>query len=600
MCIRDRYQRRVHGYLMSNQEGTQVPLENEIADNQIQIDQADSQQISKEQHDNSEVTEKSDQKIYTLSYIIIFLFLLAILGLFLYSFHQDAKKQKINKISLASRNYDTRNYKLVRLSNDMKVLVIQDEELQEAAIAVNVGVGSYSSPQDFPGLAHFLEHMLFMGSKKYPDVNQFTDFITTNDGEFNAYTAQEQTNYFFSVPFNAFYEGMDIFSRFFIDPLLAQEYINSEIDAITNEYEISLTSQGWQQMFALRQIANKTHPFSYFSCGNRDTLMTEPQLKGKNVYHAMENFYNQHYSSNIMSLVVISKEDPEKMLDVINNKFISIKNKQLDQTTFNNSGKIFTKENRGSLLKFISSSSDYKLVIIFELEEVITKYNEQPLDFIDYFISNEGKKSFKSILLQKGWIYNLDSGSDSNTAGTLYEVELTLSEEGITKIQEILQLFFSYIDLIKKQGVTKENYEEVRSKANLTFQYSEKFDIMTEAHNCAGNMQYYPLELALLGQSLYKKYDEKMIKDYLAQMIPENGIYLFSTSKFAAQNNQTKQEESQDNQDKNKKDEDKKKEEMMMFQANKINQWNQKKLLFLNQFKENKKFIEINMSLIIS
>ena len=73
----------------------------------------------------------------------------------------------------------------------MKVLVIQDKDLEEAAIAVNVGVGAYSSPDDFPGLAHFLEHMLFMGSEKYPNVHEFPDFITTNDGTFNAYTASE-------------------------------------------------------------------------------------------------------------------------------------------------------------------------------------------------------------------------------------------------------------------------------------------------------------------------------------------------------------------------------------------------------------------------
>ena len=71
------------------------------------------------------------------------------------------------------------------------MLIIQDKDLQEAAIAMNVGVGSYSAPEEFPGLAHFLEHMLFMGSNKYPNTKEFPDFITTNDGTFNAYTAYE-------------------------------------------------------------------------------------------------------------------------------------------------------------------------------------------------------------------------------------------------------------------------------------------------------------------------------------------------------------------------------------------------------------------------
>jgi protease-3 len=58
-------------------------------------------------------------------------------------------------------------------------------------------VGSYHNPPNMPGLAHFLEHMLFRGSQKYPEVELFVDLIKKNNGIFNAYTASEETNYFF-------------------------------------------------------------------------------------------------------------------------------------------------------------------------------------------------------------------------------------------------------------------------------------------------------------------------------------------------------------------------------------------------------------------
>jgi secreted Zn-dependent insulinase-like peptidase len=58
-------------------------------------------------------------------------------------------------------------------------------------------VGSYHNPPNMPGLAHFLEHMLFRGSLKYPEVELFVDLIKKNNGIFNAYTASEETNYFF-------------------------------------------------------------------------------------------------------------------------------------------------------------------------------------------------------------------------------------------------------------------------------------------------------------------------------------------------------------------------------------------------------------------
>lgn len=60
-------------------------------------------------------------------------------------------------------------------------------------------IGSLSEPKDLPGLAHFCEHMLFLGTKKYPIENEFTQFLTQNGGSYNAYTANDHTNYYFST-----------------------------------------------------------------------------------------------------------------------------------------------------------------------------------------------------------------------------------------------------------------------------------------------------------------------------------------------------------------------------------------------------------------
>ena len=68
---------------------------------------------------------------------------------------------------------DNRQYKYLELDNKMKVILVSDPDSQKSAASVNVGVGSFSDPNEFPGLAHFLEHMLFMGTKKYPDENHF-------------------------------------------------------------------------------------------------------------------------------------------------------------------------------------------------------------------------------------------------------------------------------------------------------------------------------------------------------------------------------------------------------------------------------------------
>ena len=54
-------------------------------------------------------------------------------------------------------------------------------------------------PEDIPGLAHFLEHMLFMGSEKYPDEDYYTKFMTEHAGRRNGETGEAEQTYYFSV-----------------------------------------------------------------------------------------------------------------------------------------------------------------------------------------------------------------------------------------------------------------------------------------------------------------------------------------------------------------------------------------------------------------
>lgn len=94
---------------------------------------------------------------------------------------------------------DARQYKCITLPNALQVLLISDKDTDKAAAALDVGVGQMSDPEDIPGLAHFLEHMLFLGTEKYPDENSYSKFLSAHGGRSNAYTALENTNYYFDV-----------------------------------------------------------------------------------------------------------------------------------------------------------------------------------------------------------------------------------------------------------------------------------------------------------------------------------------------------------------------------------------------------------------
>ena len=90
---------------------------------------------------------------------------------------------------------DKREYKAIELENGLRVLLISDPTASRAAAAVDVHVGSFSDPAEVPGLAHFCEHMSFLGTKKYPNEDEFSTFLSEHGGSSNAYTDSEDTVY---------------------------------------------------------------------------------------------------------------------------------------------------------------------------------------------------------------------------------------------------------------------------------------------------------------------------------------------------------------------------------------------------------------------
>jgi secreted Zn-dependent insulinase-like peptidase len=77
---------------------------------------------------------------------------------------------------------DPRNFRYVCLHNQLECLLVHDKDAKLSSASMDVGVGSVLDPKDTPGLAHFLEHMLFMGTEKYVQTNKYREFVTNNGG----------------------------------------------------------------------------------------------------------------------------------------------------------------------------------------------------------------------------------------------------------------------------------------------------------------------------------------------------------------------------------------------------------------------------------
>ncbi|TQD89882.1 hypothetical protein C1H46_024584 [Malus baccata] len=109
---------------------------------------------------------------------------------------------------------------------------------------MDVNVGAFSDPDGLEGLAHFLEHMLFYASEKYPSEDSYSKYISEHGGRTNAYTASENTNYYFDINSDGFEEALDRFAQFFINPLMSADTTMRELKDVDSENQNNLLSAG--------------------------------------------------------------------------------------------------------------------------------------------------------------------------------------------------------------------------------------------------------------------------------------------------------------------------------------------------------------------
>ena len=174
--------------------------------------------------------------------------------------------------TVITNNIDQKQYRALTLDNGLRVLLVSDSRADMGAASLDVHIGSGSDPEEWEGLAHFLEHMLFLGTTKYPEAGEYQQYIKEQGGSHNAYTALEHTNYFFNVQADSLEPALDRFSRFFIDPLFTEEYVDREREVVHSEYQAKLKEDGRRIWDAGKVLINPEHPAAGFSVGSRHTL----------------------------------------------------------------------------------------------------------------------------------------------------------------------------------------------------------------------------------------------------------------------------------------------------------------------------------------
>jgi len=115
----------------------------------------------------------------------------------------------------------------IKLKNGLTV-IYQKKETNSVAIEFLVKVGSNNETKSERGISHFLEHMVFEGTKKRPTSQEIANEIEKIGGDLNAYTSSERTCFFVKVLNKHFDIGLDVLTDILQNPLFSEKGIEKE------------------------------------------------------------------------------------------------------------------------------------------------------------------------------------------------------------------------------------------------------------------------------------------------------------------------------------------------------------------------------------
>lgn len=162
-----------------------------------------------------------------------------------------------------------------------------------------------------------------MGTEKYPNENEYSDYIKNKGGYNNAFTSLEDTNYHFEVSNEGFEHALDMFAQFFIGPLLGDSQTEREMNAVDSEFNMSLQNDAWRKFMLLQHLSHTESTLHRFDCGNLKSL------KKEGIRETLLNFHKTWYSANIMNLVVIGKHSIAQLESWVREKFSAVPNKDI-------------------------------------------------------------------------------------------------------------------------------------------------------------------------------------------------------------------------------------------------------------------------------
>lgn len=423
---------------------------------------------------------------------------------------------------------DPRQYQAIKLDNGMTVLLVSDAQATKSLAALTLPVGSLENPTDQLGLAHYLEHMVLMGSKRYPQPDNLAEFLKKHGGSHNASTASYRTAFYLEVENDALQPAVDRLADAIAEPLLDPVNADRERHAVNAELTMARSRDGLRMAQVGAETLNPEHPSSRFSGGNLETLRDKP---GSKLHDALTAFYHRYYSANLMKAVIYGNQPLAELQKIAAATFGRVANHHA--TVPDISVPVVTDKQKGIIIHYVPAQPRKQLKIEFRIDNNSDKFRSKTDTLIGYLIGNRSKNTLSDWLQNQGLADSISAGADPviDRNGGVFSIAISLTDKGQANRDEVIAAVFSYLNQLRTEGIDKRYFDEVAHVLDLDFRYPSITRDMDYIEWLVDTMLRVPVADTLVAPYIADDYDAQAIGARLEGMTPENARIWFISPK---------------------------------------------------------------------
>ncbi len=412
-----------------------------------------------------------------------------------------------------------------QLKNGLKVIILTDTDAKTSSVALDVQAGYRDDPADIPGMAHFLEHMLFLGTEDRPEPHSYRTFFSSNGGDSNATTRYDSTTYYYTIDPDAFFESLDIFSNQFTRPLLSPLYVGKEKMAINAEFQYRKDGTYRQVFDVAKNAFFMPHPIQKFGIGNLESLS---KYDDEELAKRMRQWWQEHYSADKMSLVIHSSYTPDEIETRVRKLFSAIP--QNTQDVGPDSTTLEYQKELPLLAKAHLDDEERAMVLLFPVPKIESDLDLSAYSFIEFMLERRLPQSFVNNVQGRRFAGNVHVDTLKEYSDTpLLEIYIDLYYYGGEKYWQVVQQLMLYVEKLRNEPLEQWRVDEFNLTEALEWCFSNNRNISLAARN----LNKFGYEHVYSANKVAKEYDAASYKAILDSITVENMMAVVAHPHFS-------------------------------------------------------------------